>query len=188
MLLGIKTVTNTPFNKLPKLKPHFFHSIIIRQLDIQPLSNTSYFKTNKTLTIYIYTHTKNLFHTQNMSKKQQPIVPAWGIRNSFQSLLAILISLILIGGVYLSQNNKNIVGPLEIISNKADKCDLFSGKWIYDNVSYPLYKEKECTYMSDQLACEKFGRRDLEYQFWRWQPHECDLPRLNFLFSFVILV
>lgn len=31
--------------------------------------------------------------------------------------------------------------------------------------------------MSDQLACEKFGRKDLNYQFWRWQPHHCDLPR-----------
>ncbi|XP_031284896.1 protein trichome birefringence-like 34 isoform X2 [Pistacia vera] len=33
--------------------------------------------------------------------------------------------------------------------------------------------------MSDQLACGKFGRKDLSYQFWRWQPHQCDLPRFN---------
>ncbi|KAL2901893.1 Protein trichome birefringence-like 34 [Bienertia sinuspersici] len=33
--------------------------------------------------------------------------------------------------------------------------------------------------MSDQLACEKFGRKDLSYQYWRWQPHHCDLPRFN---------
>nr|AFK33829.1 unknown [Medicago truncatula] len=33
--------------------------------------------------------------------------------------------------------------------------------------------------MSDQLACEKFGREDLSYQNWRWKPHQCDLPRFN---------
>ncbi|GAU13917.1 hypothetical protein TSUD_262440 [Trifolium subterraneum] len=33
--------------------------------------------------------------------------------------------------------------------------------------------------MSDQLACEKFGRKDLNYQNWRWKPHQCDLPRFN---------
>ncbi|XP_026440184.1 protein trichome birefringence-like 34 isoform X2 [Papaver somniferum] len=33
--------------------------------------------------------------------------------------------------------------------------------------------------MSDQLACEKFGRKDLSYQNWRWQPDQCDLPRFN---------
>ncbi|XP_050224383.1 protein trichome birefringence-like 34 isoform X2 [Mercurialis annua] len=58
-------------------------------------------------------------------------------------------------------------------------CDLFSGKWVFDNKSYPLYKEKECSFMSDQLACGKFGRQDLGFQNWRWQPHQCDLPRFN---------
>lgn len=56
-------------------------------------------------------------------------------------------------------------------------CDLFSGKWVYDNKSYPLYKDRECRFMFDDLACEKYGRKDLDYQRWRWQPHACDLPR-----------
>ena len=33
--------------------------------------------------------------------------------------------------------------------------------------------------MSDQLACEKFGREDLGYRNWRWQPDECELPKFN---------
>ncbi|XP_057472466.1 protein trichome birefringence-like 34 [Actinidia eriantha] len=33
--------------------------------------------------------------------------------------------------------------------------------------------------MFDDLACEKYGRKDLNYQHWRWQPHGCDLPRFN---------
>lgn len=60
---------------------------------------------------------------------------------------------------------------------KKNSCDLFKGKWVFDNTSYPLYKESECPYMSDQLACHKHGRPDLEYQYWRWQPHGCNLKR-----------
>ncbi|KAI4964625.1 hypothetical protein ZWY2020_060111 [Hordeum vulgare] len=33
--------------------------------------------------------------------------------------------------------------------------------------------------MSENLACGKYGRTDLRYQHWRWQPHGCDLPRFD---------
>ncbi|KAL2500428.1 Protein trichome birefringence-like 35 [Forsythia ovata] len=62
---------------------------------------------------------------------------------------------------------------------EPEACDLFSGKWVFDNTSYPLYSESSCPYMSDQLACHKHGRTDLGYQFWRWQPHNCNLKRWN---------
>ncbi|KAM7526531.1 hypothetical protein LguiA_016433 [Lonicera macranthoides] len=58
-------------------------------------------------------------------------------------------------------------------------CDLFSGNWVFDNTTHPLYNESDCPYMSDQLACHKHGRPDLEYQYWRWQPHNCNLKRWN---------
>ncbi|GAB4834028.1 Protein trichome birefringence-like 35 [Ancistrocladus abbreviatus] len=58
-------------------------------------------------------------------------------------------------------------------------CDVFSGKWVFDNSAYPLYNESECPYMSDQLACCKHGRPDPGYQYWRWQPHGCNLKRWN---------
>ncbi|GAB2285938.1 Protein trichome birefringence-like 35 [Dionaea muscipula] len=60
-----------------------------------------------------------------------------------------------------------------------DECDVFYGRWVFDNVSYPLYNESDCPYMSDQLACRKHGRPDLNYQYWRWQPHGCNLRRWN---------
>ncbi|KAL6987896.1 Protein trichome birefringence-like 35 [Sarracenia purpurea var. burkii] len=59
----------------------------------------------------------------------------------------------------------------------VENCDIFSGKWVLDNSSYPLYNESDCPYMSDQLACHKHGRPDLGYQHWRWQPHNCNLKR-----------
>lgn len=64
------------------------------------------------------------------------------------------------------------------VTKEEQKCDVFSGKWVFDNSSsYPLHKESQCPYMSDQLACQKHGRKDLEYQHWRWQPHACNLKR-----------
>lgn len=59
------------------------------------------------------------------------------------------------------------------------RCDVFSGKWVFDNTSYPLYNESDCPYMSDQLACHKHGRPDFGYHYWRWQPHGCNLKRWN---------
>ncbi|KAK9154037.1 hypothetical protein Sjap_001517 [Stephania japonica] len=61
----------------------------------------------------------------------------------------------------------------------VDECDVFDGKWVFDDVSYPLYNESDCPYMSDQLACKKHGRLDLDYQKWRWQPLNCNLKRWN---------
>uniref|UniRef100_A0A7N0VD08 Trichome birefringence-like N-terminal domain-containing protein n=1 Tax=Kalanchoe fedtschenkoi TaxID=63787 RepID=A0A7N0VD08_KALFE len=67
----------------------------------------------------------------------------------------------------------------EPLGEEGGGCDWFDGKWVFDEESYPLYREEECSFMSDQLACEKFGRSDLSYRNWRWQPRRCDLPRFN---------
>ncbi|WOK95501.1 protein trichome birefringence-like 34 [Canna indica] len=58
-------------------------------------------------------------------------------------------------------------------------CDLFSGRWVLDNVTRPLYSGRRCTYMHDEVACEKYGRTDLKHQLWRWQPHACNIPRFD---------
>lgn len=111
-----------------------------------------------------------------MAKKHQIVLGTWGsVRSSFRSLVALLITGLIITAVYLTQDSGRV---LEGRTNELlSKCNLFSGKWVFDNQTYPLYKEQQCTFMSDQLACEKFGRNDLSYQKWRWQPHQCNLPR-----------
>ncbi|WMV45087.1 hypothetical protein MTR67_038472 [Solanum verrucosum] len=122
--------------------------------------------------------------------------PIWDIKCSFHSLIVVLIVSLVAGVVYLtgesgkllfednSNSNSNSSMGKEneeslTYSSSNNKCNLFSGKWIFDNESYPLYKEQDCKFMSDQLACQKFGRKDLNYQHWRWQPHQCDIPRFN---------
>ncbi|KAM6574135.1 hypothetical protein CsatA_022462 [Cannabis sativa] len=158
------------------------------------------------------TNTKNIIiknQSQIVSSPSKSLSPTLGIiRNSFHSLLAILITILVISIVYLTQNGDQVLEECAKTSNKNNSklhtikpslllsslgstesstestesnssCDLFSGKWVRDNESYPLYNEKKCSFMSDQLACEKFGRKDLSFQNWRWQPHHCDIPRFN---------
>ncbi|OAY41547.1 protein trichome birefringence-like 34 [Manihot esculenta] len=120
-------------------------------------------------------------------KHQLQILPAaaanaWGIRTTFHSLIALLVAVLVIITVYLTQNSGELTQDRTTGKSSGDllsQCNLFSGKWVFDNKTYPLYKEQQCTFMSDQLACQKFGRKDLDYQNWRWQPHQCDLPRFN---------
>ncbi|KAK9154033.1 hypothetical protein Sjap_001513 [Stephania japonica] len=67
-------------------------------------------------------------------------------------------------------------------SEGGEKCDVFSGRWVKDELNRPLYEESECPYIQPQLTCQEHGRPDKEYQYWRWQPHGCSLPSFNATF------
>ncbi|MBA0571454.1 hypothetical protein Golob_005028 [Gossypium lobatum] len=69
--------------------------------------------------------------------------------------------------------------PSFAVEESEEGCDIFSGKWVKDELTRPHYDESECPYIQPQLTCRAHGRPDTEYQKWRWQPHGCDIPRFN---------
>ncbi|XP_026412419.1 protein trichome birefringence-like 33 isoform X1 [Papaver somniferum] len=81
------------------------------------------------------------------------------------------------------ETKKQVRLPFTIGEPHADEdyqeCDVFSGKWVYDESNRPLYEEPECPYIQPQITCQKEGRPDKGYQHWRWQPHGCSLPSFN---------
>ncbi|KAJ8497828.1 hypothetical protein OPV22_008380 [Ensete ventricosum] len=65
------------------------------------------------------------------------------------------------------------------IGEREGDCDIYRGRWVRDESTRPHYQESDCPYIQPQLTCQEHGRPDKEYQFWRWQPRDCDLPSFN---------
>ncbi|KAJ3669432.1 hypothetical protein LUZ60_011382 [Juncus effusus] len=65
------------------------------------------------------------------------------------------------------------------IRERKQSCNIFEGEWVYDEAARPFYGEDECPYIQPQLTCQAHGRPDTGYQYWKWQPNECDLPSFN---------
>lgn len=102
-----------------------------------------------------------------------------GIQLSFQLLAATITAVLVITTLFMSREIKQEIGKKPELSSLSS-CNFFSGKWVFDNQSRPLYNGSNCSFISfldDGMACENYGRKDLSYLYWKWQPHDCDLPR-----------
>lgn len=111
----------------------------------------------------------------------------WKTIYRFRHLVGLFLVAVVVAALYLANDTKlkavQVTSKEEQIPRKkhgtpTSRCDYFSGRWVYDNVTYPLYKESQCSFIEDIFACERNGRVELGYQNWRWQPHHCDIPRL----------
>ncbi|CAO2832900.1 unnamed protein product [Amaranthus hypochondriacus] len=57
-------------------------------------------------------------------------------------------------------------------------CNIFDGTWVKDDF-YPLYEHGSCPHIDEPFNCYLNGRPEYGYEKYRWQPHECNIPRLN---------
>ncbi|KAL8141300.1 LOW QUALITY PROTEIN: hypothetical protein V2J09_007321 [Rumex salicifolius] len=58
-------------------------------------------------------------------------------------------------------------------------CDVFQGKWVYEQQSSPPYNSSSCPFIRFEFDCQQNGRPDTSYLKFTWQPNGCDLPRLD---------
>lgn len=58
------------------------------------------------------------------------------------------------------------------------KCDIFFGRWVPDDTG-TLYPPGSCPHIDESFNCFINRRPDNGYEKWRWQPHDCNIPRLN---------
>ncbi|KAK6118249.1 hypothetical protein DH2020_048035 [Rehmannia glutinosa] len=117
------------------------------------------------------------------------VLKTWEIFFKYHHLGGLLLVALVAAALYVKHDisywnvvKKRVTSKEEQLATKHDSTtnyDFFSGRWVYDDVSYPLYKEEQCSFVEDSFACEKYGRKDLKYQQWRWQPHHCDIPRFD---------
>lgn len=129
-------------------------------------------------------------------EKKKPMVGIWDVyvKHMFESSLIIffIIGALATTAVYYVNSDEQetslqpAVRKSFVYDDSLDGCDLFSGKWVHDNNSYPLYKELECPYIPGEFACGQHGRMDSMYQQWRWKPHGCNLPRSHLSLSICV--
>ncbi|CAO2829280.1 unnamed protein product [Amaranthus hypochondriacus] len=62
--------------------------------------------------------------------------------------------------------------------NLLKDCDFFEGKWVKDD-DLPHYPPGSCPYIDKDFNCHLNGRPDKGFYRWKWQPFQCNIPRIN---------
>lgn len=62
----------------------------------------------------------------------------------------------------------------KLIDFSVGGCNIWRGDWI-PHPHEPAYTNATCKYIQDMQNCIKLGRPDLDFLYWRWKPHDCEL-------------
>jgi len=77
---------------------------------------------------------------------------------------------------YFTSPNQPLTFPRP--SSSRARRDIFSGDWVPDPDA-PYYTNDTCSVIHEHYDCIKYGKPDLGFVKWRWQPDGCDLPRFD---------
>ncbi|CAL4932067.1 unnamed protein product [Urochloa decumbens] len=96
--------------------------------------------------------------------------------------LLLLLAAVAASNVYFTYPNR---GRLQFprpfssrITRRGEGCDIFRGDWVPDPDA-PYYTNDTCSVIHEHYDCMRYGKPDLGFVKWRWQPDGCDLPRLD---------
>lgn len=79
--------------------------------------------------------------------------------------------------VYLKDEQALGVEDIEKEVNKTKKkCNMFEGRWVYKSEEIGRYDSISCPFVEEKMSCKQNGRPDFEYEKWRWEANDCDIP------------
>ncbi|CAO2814530.1 unnamed protein product [Amaranthus hypochondriacus] len=82
--------------------------------------------------------------------------------------------------VYLKDEQALGVEDIEKEVNKTKKkCNMFEGRWVYKSEEIGRYDSISCPFVEEKMSCKQNGRPDFEYEKWRWEANDCDIPLFN---------
>ncbi|XP_021775607.1 protein trichome birefringence-like [Chenopodium quinoa] len=64
-------------------------------------------------------------------------------------------------------------------STQEKKCNMFDGRWVYKPDQKPCYDTNTCPFIEEKMNCQQNGRPDFEYEKWRWEAKDCEIPLFN---------
>jgi hypothetical protein len=60
----------------------------------------------------------------------------------------------------------------------GNKCDYTDGRWVRDaDAGVTAYYTEDCPFLDPGFRCLRNGRGDDSFQYWRWRPRRCHLPK-----------
>ncbi|CAI7860316.1 unnamed protein product [Closterium sp. NIES-53] len=89
--------------------------------------------------------------------------------------MSVVIAVIAVVGVFAQLD---VAGAAVTPQVRNAKCDFTTGEWRKGTKGFPRYtslpgKPNSCPYVRSDFACERNGRADMRFQWYRWQPRQC---------------